>query len=120
MHTKIHILEWTSTCKKNIVTHNGKCFFRSAFSYQHREEKGSENKTKKKNSLGQFKKQYKNQAFFLTMGNKQKKGANFIPFFVGFDIANMAGLVEVEPLRASNTCKYPQHPVYISGNLSLV
>lgn len=26
-----------------------------------------------------------------------------VPFFVGFDIANIAGLVEVEPLRASNT-----------------
>jgi hypothetical protein len=25
------------------------------------------------------------------------------PFFVGFDIAKMAGLVDVEPLRASNT-----------------
>lgn len=26
-----------------------------------------------------------------------------VPFFVGFDIANMAGLVDVEPFIASNT-----------------
>ncbi|PON77604.1 hypothetical protein PanWU01x14_027650 [Parasponia andersonii] len=26
-----------------------------------------------------------------------------VPFLVGFDIVKMAGLVEVEPLRASNT-----------------
>jgi hypothetical protein len=34
---------------------------------------------------------------------KKKEEKQFIPFFVGFDMANMAGLVDVEPLRASNT-----------------
>lgn len=33
---------------------------------------------------------------------KERKGKG-VPFVVGFDIAKMAGLVEVEPLRASNT-----------------
>ena len=35
-------------------------------------------------------------------------------------MAKMAGLVEVEPLRASNTYKCPKHPDHVKGNLSLV
>lgn len=38
--------------------------------------------------------------FSSTLRNKNERT---IPFFVGFDIANMAGLVDVDPLRASNT-----------------
>jgi len=33
-YTKIHITEWTSTCKNKVVTQNGECFFRGAFSCQ--------------------------------------------------------------------------------------
>jgi len=33
-YTKIHITKWTSTCKNNVVTQNGECFFSSAFSCQ--------------------------------------------------------------------------------------
>lgn len=36
-----------------------------------------------------------------------------LPLFVGFDMANMAGLVDVESLRASNTCKIGQHKEHI-------
>lgn len=30
-HTQIHITKWASTCKYNVVSHNGKGFFWGAF-----------------------------------------------------------------------------------------
>lgn len=79
-HTEIDVLKWASTCKYYVLTQNGERFLRGAFSCC---------SDLREVRIASF------QTYETVWMN--------LPFFVGFDIAKIAGRVEVEHLSASNT-----------------
>lgn len=54
---------------------------------------------------GRKQKERKKKHFISDILSTKAKGmtTEVLPFFVGFDMAKIAGLVEVDPLKASNT-----------------